>query len=171
MSVTDFDSGAPDEAQEVNDLPPSKRLPAGDWVKKNLFNNWYNSLITVVVILCVAYAVVQTLGWLFSSDFLIIRRNLAVFMVGQFPRDELWRPWVSGISVDGGVRNRLWCVVAVGSGRRRGKGFADRRPFLALSVAPILGDHCGVDFFRILRPDRAAVCRFGHHLRGVLHQP
>ena len=96
MSVADFDSGAPDEAQEVNDLPPSRRLPAGDWVKKNLFNNWYNSVITVVVVLAVAYAVVQALGWLFSSDFLIIRRNLAVFMVGQFPRDELWRSWVSG---------------------------------------------------------------------------
>ena len=96
MSVTEFDLGASGEAERVNDLPPSRRLSAGDWVKKNLFNNWYNSVITVAVFLCVAYAVAQTLGWLFSSDFLIIRRNLAVFMIGQFPRDELWRPWVSG---------------------------------------------------------------------------
>ena len=96
MSVTDFDSGAHDGLQEANDLPPSHRLSPGDWVKKNLFNNWYNSVITVVAIFVIAFAVVRTLDWLFSSDFLIIRRNLAVFMVGQFPRDELWRPWVSG---------------------------------------------------------------------------
>ena len=103
MSVTDSGSRAHDGVQEANDLPPSHRLSPGDWVKKNLFNNWYNSLVTVVVILCVAYAVVQTLGWLFSSDFLIIRRNLALFMVGQFPRDELWRPWVSGYLLMGAL--------------------------------------------------------------------
>lgn len=96
MSVADSNSVVHDEAQDTSDLPPTHRLSAGEWARKNLFNNWYNSLVTVVVVCGIAFAVLQTLGWLFSSDFLIIRRNLALFMIGQFPRDELWRTWVSG---------------------------------------------------------------------------
>lgn len=96
MSVTDYDSGTPGGVEERDDLPPAQRLTAGVWIRTNLFNNWYNSVITVVVLAFVAFAVLRALDWLFSSDFLILRRNLTVFMVGQFPRDELWRPWVSG---------------------------------------------------------------------------
>lgn len=77
-------------------LARPRNLSARDWVKTNLFNNWYNSAITIVVLIAVGFAAQRTVEWLFSSDFLIIRRNLALFMVGQFPRDELWRPWVSG---------------------------------------------------------------------------
>ncbi|MCY3849415.1 MAG: amino acid ABC transporter permease [Acidimicrobiaceae bacterium] len=95
-SVADSDPFVRNKARDAEGLPPSNRLSAGEWAKKNLLNNWYNSLITVVVACGMAFAVVRTLGWLFSSDFLIIRRNLAVFMVGQFPRDELWRTWASG---------------------------------------------------------------------------
>ncbi|MYH88206.1 MAG: hypothetical protein F4125_06380, partial [Acidimicrobiaceae bacterium] len=78
-----------------SDLPPDHRLSPGEWVRQNLFNNWYNSLISVVMGLGLAFALVQTLDWALTSDFLIIRRNLALFMVGQFPRDELWRVWAS----------------------------------------------------------------------------
>ncbi len=93
MSITDFISSTPDKS---NHLPPNQRLSAGEWSRRNLFNNWYNSLITVVAAAVVAFAIARTLNWGYSSDFLIIRRNLTLFMVGQFPRDELWRPWVSG---------------------------------------------------------------------------
>ena len=103
MSVTDSGSGVHDEVSETSDLPPSHRLSPGDWIKQNLFNNWYNSLITAVFIFAIAFAVVRALGWLFTSDFLIIRRNLALFMVGQFPRDELWRPWASGYLLMGSL--------------------------------------------------------------------
>ena len=103
MSVTNSGSEAHDEVSEASDLPPSHRLSPGDCIKQNLFNNWYNSLITAVFIFAIAFALARTLGWLFSSDFLIIRRNLALFMVGQFPRDELWRSWVSGYLLMGSL--------------------------------------------------------------------
>ncbi len=87
-------SGIPHQ-QAPSDLSPDHRAAPTQWVRQNLFNNWYNSLITVVVGLGLVFAVVQVLNWALTSDFLIIRRNLALFMVGQFPRDELWRIWAS----------------------------------------------------------------------------
>lgn len=72
------------------------KLPPGKWIKKNLFNNWYNSLLTValgIVILLGAYLVLRfvfvTARWAPVID------NLTLFMVGRFPRtapdDQLWR--------------------------------------------------------------------------------
>ena len=62
------------------------------WVRQNLFNNWYNSLITVVLGTLAVW-----LGWLglrfllFTSNWAPVRTNLTLLMVGTFPRDEQWR--------------------------------------------------------------------------------
>ena len=83
-------------------VAPRKRITTTSWVKENLFNNWYNSVITIVALSGFVFALVSLLGWIFASDYLIIRRNLTLFMVGRYPRDELWRPWVSGYLLMGG---------------------------------------------------------------------
>src|SRR5690606_38318778 len=77
--------------------PPTARFGPGDWVRKRLFNNWYNSLLTVLLGAGIVYVVVGAIRALFSFDYTILRRNLLLFMVGQFPRDQLWRPWAAGI--------------------------------------------------------------------------
>ena len=68
---------------------------AMDWVRKNLFNNWYNSLLTVVLAGLVVWAVVALIRGLLSADYEIIRANLRLFMIGGFPGDQLWRPWAA----------------------------------------------------------------------------
>ena len=73
-----------------------ERLPAGKWLKVNLFNTPLNSVITVIVGLVGAFLAWQAIAWLISIDFTIIRDTLRIFMIGQFPDDELWRLWVSG---------------------------------------------------------------------------
>lgn len=77
--------------------PPTARFGPGDWVRKRLFNNWYNSLLTVLLGAGIVYVVVGAIRALFSFDYTILRRNLLLFMVGQFPRDQSWRPWAAGI--------------------------------------------------------------------------
>ena len=84
---------------EADNTPPDHRLPPGEWVRKNLFSTWYNSLITVVFGLLVLWVTWAALRWLFNVDFAIIRANLRLFMIGQFPREELWRPWASLVVV------------------------------------------------------------------------
>jgi len=95
-------------------IPPSR--PTGpkptplEWVKTNLFSGIGNSLTTVVVGLFVAQIFIINLleltrgnltwgmlsGWLISNDYEILRDNLRLWMVGNYPRDELWRPVVAG---------------------------------------------------------------------------
>ena len=67
----------------------------GDWLRKNLFNTWYNGLLTLVLGGVFAWAVVALVGGLLSADFEIVRVNLELFMIGDFPDDQLWRPWLA----------------------------------------------------------------------------
>ena len=88
-----------------------------DWVRKNLFNTWYNVLLTLALVVLLVWAVVGLVRGLLGADFEIIRVNLRLFMIGGFPGDQLWRPWVSTYliatligfvagSVAAGVRDR-----------------------------------------------------------------
>lgn len=66
-----------------------------DWVMKNLFNTWYNTLLTLVLGGVFVWALLTLVRGLLGADFEIIRVNLEFFMLGQFPDDQLWRPWVA----------------------------------------------------------------------------
>ena len=76
--------------------PPSHKLPPGEWVKKNLFSSPFNSLITLVVGGLAALLAFFAIRWLLNNEYEILRVNVANFMAGRFPRDELWRLWASG---------------------------------------------------------------------------
>ncbi|HVL82142.1 MAG TPA: amino acid ABC transporter permease [Actinomycetota bacterium] len=76
--------------------PPARRVPPGRWVKENLFDGWFNSLLTMVVGLLLALVVWRALRFVFvTGRWEIVRRNLILYMVGMFPRDQLVRLWVS----------------------------------------------------------------------------
>jgi general L-amino acid transport system permease protein len=66
-----------------------------DWARKNLFNRWYNTLLTLVLAAIAVWALVALARWLLGADFEIIRVNLRLFMIGEFPSDQLWRPWTA----------------------------------------------------------------------------
>lgn len=76
---------------------PQTRLSPGAWARANLFDSKTNSVITVIVGLIGAFLTWKALAWLISIDFTIIRDTLRIFMIGQFPDDELWRLWASGM--------------------------------------------------------------------------
>ncbi len=88
-----------------------------DWARKNLFNTWYNVLLSLALAAVLVWAAVSLARALLGADFEIIRVNLRLFMIGDFPADQLWRPWVAtyliaaliGLvagSVAAGVRDR-----------------------------------------------------------------
>ncbi|HJS72339.1 MAG TPA: amino acid ABC transporter permease [Acidimicrobiia bacterium] len=70
-----------------------------DWVKQNLFNTWYNSVLTIGLGALIVAAAVYLVRAVLGADYTIIQRNLTLFMVGQFPRDQLWRPAVSAFLI------------------------------------------------------------------------
>jgi general L-amino acid transport system permease protein len=107
------------ETPVFEETPPEVEPARGpmDWVRKNLFNTWYNGLLTVALAALAIFALFSLLRALFSADYEIIRVNLRLFMIGEFPADQLWRPWVAtycfavlfgvvGGSIAAGARDR-----------------------------------------------------------------
>lgn len=76
--------------------PTTVKVSPTEWLKVNLFNTPLNSVLTVVVGLLGILGIWRGLAWLISIEFTIIRDTLRIFMIGQFPNDELWRLWASG---------------------------------------------------------------------------
>ncbi len=75
--------------------PPKTSKQALPWLKENLFSTWYNTLLTCVALVFVYVGSEQVLTWMFTqADWSVIPANLQLFMVGAYPRDEIWRVWL-----------------------------------------------------------------------------
>ncbi|MEA5574146.1 amino acid ABC transporter permease [Calothrix sp. UHCC 0171] len=65
------------------------------WLRKNLFSNWYNSLLSVV---CFAFLVWLARGifiWTTTqAQWAVVEVNLRLFLVGRFPQSLYWRIWI-----------------------------------------------------------------------------
>lgn len=128
--------------------PPAGLSPA-EWIRANLFNTWYNAVLTLVFAPLIAWVVFRALRFVFvSGRWEIIRVNLLNFMVGTFPRAEVWRPWaaimilavVVGVGLGVTSRATLEAAEARGASTRTGPLQALRRgaPPLALLVVLVV---------------------------------
>ncbi|GAB4421199.1 MAG: amino acid ABC transporter permease [Anaerolineales bacterium] len=71
--------------------PPQPPGPV-KWVRDNLFNTWYNSLLTVILLPVVFFALVNVISWVFiQADWRVVTQFPMLYAVGQYPRDQLWR--------------------------------------------------------------------------------
>ena len=79
--------------------PPS---PPGvlQWMRKNLFSSWFNSLLTILGVTVVYFSLVSVASWVFTTaDWRPVTVAPLLFMIGQYPREELWRIGVSVLSI------------------------------------------------------------------------
>jgi general L-amino acid transport system permease protein len=97
--------------EEEGAWAPLRQSPR-QWARANLFSNWYNGLLTVIFGIGFIYLGYRVLTWVFvNADWEIVRVNLTNFMVGRFPREQLWRVWTStyllifGLTVAAGAWN------------------------------------------------------------------
>jgi general L-amino acid transport system permease protein len=71
--------------------PPAPPGPI-QWLKKNLFSTWFNSLLTVLSIVVAFFLLRGILSWvLFTADWSPVSQSLKLFAVGLFPVEEVWR--------------------------------------------------------------------------------
>lgn len=81
--------------EKMSTAPEVKRLGAGAWLKKNLFSDWLNSLLTIVVISVLAYAVYSLASWALTvAQWAVIPNNIGLFMTGLYPSEQYWRIWI-----------------------------------------------------------------------------
>ncbi|MDJ0580642.1 amino acid ABC transporter permease [Crocosphaera sp.] len=67
-----------------------------NWIKKNLFSNWFNSLLTLVSLVFIFWVGSSLISWaIFQAQWGVITANLRLFFVGQYPVSLLWRAWTS----------------------------------------------------------------------------
>jgi len=88
--------GPTDTTPARNDAPPVRLVDPRDWVRQNLFSSPFNTALTLTVGPLMALIVFQFLRFvLVTGRWEVVERNLTLFMVGSFPRDQLWRLWVA----------------------------------------------------------------------------
>lgn len=76
--------------------PPRFNTGLFGWLKKNLFSTWYNSLFTLLGLWVFYSALRPAFIWVFTeARWGVIQANLTLFMIGQYPRDQLWRIWLA----------------------------------------------------------------------------
>jgi general L-amino acid transport system permease protein len=70
------------------------------WLRENLFNNWYNCLLTVVCSIFLFWLFQGFAIWLITkAQWQVVAVNLHLFLVGRFPLNLYWRIWlVLGLS-------------------------------------------------------------------------
>jgi general L-amino acid transport system permease protein len=89
------------------------------WLRRNLFNSWYNSLLTLAAIWLLYKLLAPAAEWAFTeARWGVIKANLTLFMVGQYPREQLWRVWIA-IFLLGGLLGLSW-----GAWKAAARGFA-----------------------------------------------
>lgn len=105
--------------------PPRLTVGPFAWLRKNLFSTWYNVLFTFAA-LWLLYALLRpAVEWaLTEARWGVIEANLTLFMVGQYPRDQLWRVWLC-IYMLGAMIGLSW-----GVWKQAARGFA----FIALGA-------------------------------------
>jgi general L-amino acid transport system permease protein len=96
-------------------LPAQGRPRALLWVRKNLLSTPINVILTLVLGAILAIALVALVRFIAAADFTILRVNLALFVVGGFPRDHLWRVAASAsvlAAMTGLVAGLVWSGTA-----------------------------------------------------------
>lgn len=107
---------------------PSNSRGAVHWVKANLFNGWFNSVLTILAIALVSFTLPGFIQWALlkavwvgdtnvcqvndeGACWSFINAKFRVLMVGVYPEDESWRALVGasvfGIIILATVTNRL----------------------------------------------------------------
>lgn len=75
--------------------PPAAPGPI-EWVHKNLFSDWFNALLTVLSVGFIYFVLVTAIRWIFfTADWRPVTVAPLLFLVGQYPREQLWRPGAS----------------------------------------------------------------------------
>lgn len=75
--------------------PPVTVVGPLAWLRKNLFNTWYNVALTLLAAWLLYLLLEPAVEWATTeARWGVIEANLTLFMIGQYPRDQIGRVWL-----------------------------------------------------------------------------
>jgi general L-amino acid transport system permease protein len=120
---------------------PGQGHGAWNWMRRNLFANRRDTVLTVIAAAVVGFLLYRLLRFVFvTGRWEVVRANLSLFLVGRYPRDELWRVILALIAVGFAAG----AVAGVIARRRADAGQIDDRTWprrlrdIALRTWPVL---------------------------------
>lgn len=64
------------------------------WARKHLFSDWFNSLLTLIIVSVLGFAGFRLITWaLIQAQWLLIPNNIGLLMSGTYPSNQYWRIW------------------------------------------------------------------------------
>ena len=97
------------EIQQIK--PPNFSKGPFGWLRENLFNTWYNAILTCIASLFLYFFFKGFLTWAFTeAEWNVIPANLQNFLIGPYPRDQVYRIWICLYIVSGllGLSAGIW---------------------------------------------------------------
>jgi general L-amino acid transport system permease protein len=70
---------------------PDQRLGPVKWLRKNLFNTWYNAILTILALWIIYRLVTSLVRWLLQANWAPVTTSPILYAVGQYPLADLWR--------------------------------------------------------------------------------
>ncbi|MYB96722.1 amino acid ABC transporter permease [Candidatus Poribacteria bacterium] len=95
--------------QEVK--PPNTKKGPVKWLKDNLFNTWYNTILTCLGLAFLFFVFKGVFTWVFTqADWEVIPANLQIFSIGPYPLEQIWRvsTVIYGLAVLLGLSAGIW---------------------------------------------------------------
>ena len=80
--------------------PPRTSVGVLGWLKENLFSTWFNTLLTFGSLWFIYMLLRGIVTWVWKeAKWSVVTTNLWLFIIGPFPRQEVWRVWACVIMV------------------------------------------------------------------------
>ncbi len=81
-----------DVTNSPEDIRPPEPPGLITWVRKNLFNSWFNGVLTIISLVLIYLVVSGLLRWIITqANWEPVLKFPFLYLVGQYPRDQLWR--------------------------------------------------------------------------------
>jgi general L-amino acid transport system permease protein len=73
-------------------LPPPDPPGPSRWIRENLFGSLLNTILTIISLTVVLYALGAVINWVFiTADWRPVTEGPTLYAIGQYPRDQMWR--------------------------------------------------------------------------------
>ncbi|RRR70825.1 MAG: amino acid ABC transporter permease [Candidatus Viridilinea halotolerans] len=81
------------DVSEPRTRAPRPSIGVVEWLRQNLFSNWWNSLISIVLLIVIFQVVTGLLRWILGSEgWIAVANSVRIILLGRYPPAEAWRP-------------------------------------------------------------------------------